>query len=133
MTNSSYEDKTHWSEEKEVIKSNMDLLTNIAEYLLKVETLTKPDIDEIESTGHLKWCDDEESRKASNTDKAKEEIVENNVDEKETTNNQEIETNPENANNEAQPEENKKVIFLVLSEHIARYRIKYRYEKGSDS
>ena len=97
-----------YSKAKEVIKSNMDLLTNIAEYLLKVETLTKPDIDEIESTGHLKLCDDEESRKASNTNKAKEEIVENDIDEKEATNNQEIEANQENGNNEAQPEENKK-------------------------
>ena len=48
---------------KSVIKSNMDLLTNIAEYLLKVETLTKTDIDEIESTGHLKWCDELEQRR----------------------------------------------------------------------
>ena len=48
---------------KEVISSNMDLLTNIAEYLLKVETLTKPDIEEICSTGKLKWCDEMEARR----------------------------------------------------------------------
>ena len=52
---------------KSVIKSNMDLLTNIAEYLLKVETLTKTDIDEIESTGHLKWCDELEQRRQETT------------------------------------------------------------------
>ena len=42
----------------------MDLLTNIAEYLLKVETLTKPDIEEICKTGKLAWCDAEEERRA---------------------------------------------------------------------
>ena len=43
---------------KKVISENMALLNNIAEYLLKVETLTKSDIDEIEATGHLKRYDD---------------------------------------------------------------------------
>ena len=43
---------------KEVISSNMELLTNIAEYLLKVETINKRDIDEIVATGHLAWCDE---------------------------------------------------------------------------
>ena len=48
---------------KEVISSNMDLLTNIAEYLLKIETLTKPDIEEICKTGKLAWCDEMEARR----------------------------------------------------------------------
>ena len=53
-----------YAKAKDVISSNMDLLTNIAEYLLKVETLTKPDIEEICKTGKLAWCDAEEERKA---------------------------------------------------------------------
>ena len=47
-----------YSKAKQVISENMDLLTNIAEYLLKVETINKRDIDEIVETGHLKWCDE---------------------------------------------------------------------------
>lgn len=47
----------------EVIKANMDLLTNIAEYLIKVETLNKSDIDEIKNTGHLSWYDQKEALK----------------------------------------------------------------------
>ena len=43
---------------KDVISSNMELLTNIAEYLLKGETINKRDIDEIVATGHLAWCDE---------------------------------------------------------------------------
>jgi cell division protease FtsH len=38
-----------------VLTDNLDLVKTIAKYLIKVETLTKPDIDEIEATGHLKW------------------------------------------------------------------------------
>ena len=53
-----------YAKAKDVISSNMDLLTNIAEYLLKVETLTKPDIEEICNTGKLAWCDAEEERRA---------------------------------------------------------------------
>ena len=52
-----------YAKAKDVISSNMDLLTNIAEYLLKVETLTKPDIEEICKTGKLAWCDAEEERR----------------------------------------------------------------------
>ena len=43
---------------KKVISENRELLTNIAEYLLKVETINKRDSDEIVATGHLKWCDE---------------------------------------------------------------------------
>ena len=47
-----------YAKAKEVISSNMELLTSIAEYLLKIETINKTDIDEIVATGHLKWCDE---------------------------------------------------------------------------
>ena len=43
---------------KKVISENRELLTNIAEYLLKIETINKRDIDEIVATGHLQWCDE---------------------------------------------------------------------------
>ncbi|MDE5715831.1 MAG: ATP-dependent zinc metalloprotease FtsH [Anaeroplasmataceae bacterium] len=43
---------------KEVISANHDLLHNIADYLMKVETLTKSDIEEIEATGKLKRYDE---------------------------------------------------------------------------
>lgn len=68
---------------KEVISSNMDLLNSIAEYLLKIETLTKADIDEIEKTGHLKRYDDEELAKeaSSISEVAEAEIGEENKEE----------------------------------------------------
>lgn len=47
-----------YAKAKEVISENLPLLNSIADYLLKVETLTKTDIDEIEATGHLKRYDD---------------------------------------------------------------------------
>ena len=40
------------------ITENLTLLHTIADYLLKIETLNKSDIDEIHKTGHLKWFDD---------------------------------------------------------------------------
>lgn len=54
---------------KKVISENMDLLNSIAEYLLKVETLTKSDIDEIEATGHLKRYDDMEALKKTEAER----------------------------------------------------------------
>ena len=45
---------------RKVLLENMDLLKAIANYLIKVETLTKTDIDEIEATGHLSWYDKKE-------------------------------------------------------------------------
>ena len=42
---------------KIVISENIELLSTIAEYLLKLETLNKSDIDEINQTGHLAWYD----------------------------------------------------------------------------
>ncbi len=49
---------------RKVLTDNLDLVKTIAKYLIKVETLTKPDIDEIESTGHLSWYDEKEKREA---------------------------------------------------------------------
>ncbi len=63
-----------YAKAKKVISDNLDLLKNIAEYLLKVETLTKSDIDEIESTGHLKRYDDMIAAKTEKEDNSKEEL-----------------------------------------------------------
>ena len=38
-----------------VLNENKDLLTSIAEYLIKVETLTRVEIEEICATGKLSW------------------------------------------------------------------------------
>lgn len=58
-----------YAKAKQVISDNLPLLHTIAEYLLKVETLTKTDIDEIEATGHLKRYDDYVAAKeAENTE-----------------------------------------------------------------
>jgi len=38
-----------------IIKDNINLLDNIANYLLEIETLTKNDIDEIVKSGKLSW------------------------------------------------------------------------------
>ena len=50
-----------------VLRENITLLNTLADYLMKVETLTKPDIDEIERTGKLGWYEEKQ--------KAKEETV----------------------------------------------------------
>ena len=52
---------------KECINNNLDLLNNIADYLLKVETLNKSDIEEIESTGKLSWYDEREKAREEST------------------------------------------------------------------
>ena len=56
---------------RKVITENLDLLKVIANYLIKVETLNKSDIEEIEKTGKLSWYDKLEAEK-----KAKAEIEE---------------------------------------------------------
>ena len=55
------------------ISENMDLLNNIADYLLKVETLNKSDIDEITSTGHLNWYDTKQALKLAEEQAQKQE------------------------------------------------------------
>lgn len=52
--------ETCYARAKKVLLENMDLLKKIAYYLVKVETLTKSDIDEIEATGSLKWYEDKQ-------------------------------------------------------------------------
>ena len=65
--------ETCYDKAKKCITENLSLLNTIADYLLKIETLTKSDIDEISSTGALKWYDDKLNAEAKNTN---EEIVE---------------------------------------------------------
>ena len=66
-----------YAECQKVIGENLDLLTNIANYLLKLETLNKADIDEIASTGHLSWYDNKVSAaEVNNEEEAKTEVKE---------------------------------------------------------
>ena len=58
-----------------IIKENKVLLDTIAEYLIKVETLNKSDIDEIVETGKLAWADKELS-----TEEVKVENKEENIE-----------------------------------------------------
>ena len=46
-----------------VLQENKDLLSTIADYLIKVETLTRVDIEEIEKTGKLGWYERKLSEK----------------------------------------------------------------------
>ena len=50
--------ETCYAKAKACITENLTLLNTISDYLLKIETLTKSDIDEISTTGALKWYDD---------------------------------------------------------------------------
>ena len=59
-----------------VLTDNLDLVKTIAKYLIKVETLTKPDIDEIEATGHLKWYDEKEAAEEALKEAKANEVVE---------------------------------------------------------
>ena len=71
-----------YAECQKVIGENLDLLTNIANYLLKLETLNKADIDEIASTGHLSWYDNKVSAaEVNNEEEAK--TLENSTEVKE--------------------------------------------------
>lgn len=89
----------------DVIKDNMDLLTNIAEYLIKVETLNKPDIDEIKNTGHLAWFDEKERQKElqkqlEEQKEQEQQAEENNVSEQEELEPQENPVPEQEPNNE---------------------------------
>ena len=59
---------------RKVINENIDLLKTIAKYLIKVETLNKSDIEEIEKTGKLEWFDkleaEKEAKKKQEAEKA---------------------------------------------------------------
>ena len=98
----------------DVISANMDLLTNIAEYLLKLETITKPEIDEIAATGHLAWYD--------NKVKAAENIVssldEETKTEESTTDSiksEDQKTSSENENKDAIESEDDDIDFKALT------------------
>jgi len=73
---------------KKVITENLELLKKIAYYLIKVETLTKADIEEIDKTGTLKWYEDKEALKAQAIEEAKaiETELENKALDTDTTN-----------------------------------------------
>ena len=62
---------------EEVLRTNHDLLVNIAEYLIKVETLTKPDIDEIAATGKLAWYEAKQAEAAAKKEEAETVVEEN--------------------------------------------------------
>ena len=87
---------------KEVILANHELLKKIAYYLVKIETLTKSDIDEINETGSLKWFDDRERAK-ENLDK----IAENKAESTETNTTVEISLNSEEKTENSTVVENK--------------------------
>ena len=57
---------------KKCLQENMDLVELIAQYLIKVETLTKQDIDEIVETHHLGWYERQEEAKAQAAKEAEE-------------------------------------------------------------
>ncbi|MFI3251954.1 MAG: ATP-dependent zinc metalloprotease FtsH [bacterium] len=68
---------------KKTLEDNKQLLLNIADYLLKIETLTKQDILEIDATGKLKWYaeklvkdQEEKERKALEAKAASERAIE---------------------------------------------------------
>ena len=81
-----------YAECKNVISSNMDLLNNIANYLLKLETLNKADIDEISTTGHLSWYDNKVEA-AKNVNAEANLTEDNKEDTKEDTNTNTVDAN----------------------------------------
>ena len=54
-----------------VLTENLDLVKSIAGFLLKAETLTKEDIDEIVETGNLSWWEKKQAKLALELDQAK--------------------------------------------------------------
>ncbi len=96
-----------YAKAKEVLLNNQDLLKTIAEYLLLVETLTKSDIDEINTTGHLKWVDEkfkEPEPEAKEEAPATEEVKADDVKPAEEPKVEEA-TTTEEASKEEKPEE----------------------------
>jgi len=86
---------------KKIITENLDLVKVIASYLLKVETLTKTDIDEICETGHLSWYDRKQEKKNETSSDAQSEVT----DDVKTTDSNNIDNTNENTEVN---EENKK-------------------------
>jgi cell division protease FtsH len=70
-----------YEEAKEVLTKHLDLVKLIADYLLKVETLTKEDIYEIVDTGKLSWWIKKQEKLAKEqTEKKEVETTENTVE-----------------------------------------------------
>ena len=61
---------------KTVLTENLDLVKRIADYLLKVETLTREDIYEIVDTGKLSWWEKKQLKNAQELDEVVEETPE---------------------------------------------------------
>ena len=102
-----------YAKAKEVILANHELLKKIAYYLVKIETLTKSDIDEINETGALKWYDDRELAK-KNLDKMTEDNANNDsntIEEDNEVNNEsdleDIKSNDSSETLESKNEDNK--------------------------
>ena len=47
---------------RQILNDNIELLKTLANYLLAVETLTKPEIDEINATGKLGWYEEKKAK-----------------------------------------------------------------------
>ena len=106
-----------YSRAKEVLTTNTDLLKTIAEYLLLVETLTKSDIDEINTTGHLAWVDEKfkepeekvEAKEEATTPETTKEETTSPVEEKpEVKEEPKTEENPEKKEEESEATDEKK-------------------------
>lgn len=78
---------------QEVISANIQDLHNISKYLLEIETLNKPDIDEIAATGRLKWWDEKKANDAIKN--AEDEKSQNESDDSSTPLLDELEKNDE--------------------------------------
>lgn len=92
---------------RKVITENLDLLKTIAAYLIKVETLNKSDIEEIESTGKLGWYDKLEERRKAEAEKKSSEEEANKNEEASTNDEVKEETSNESSNKEEIKEESK--------------------------
>ena len=98
---------------KKILNDNLDLVKTIADYLIKVETLTKSDIDEINETGHLAWYDNKvnakklaEEAQALTEDKSEEKTVETETPVQAEETKEEIKENQEEK--ETEPKEESK-------------------------
>jgi cell division protease FtsH len=98
---------------KSILTENLSLVKTIADYLIKVETLTKSDIDEINETGHLAWYDNKvnakklaEEAQALTEDKPEEKTVETETPVQAEETKEEIKENQEEK--ETEPKEESK-------------------------
>ncbi|MCR5349858.1 MAG: ATP-dependent zinc metalloprotease FtsH [Acholeplasmatales bacterium] len=96
---------------RKVITENLDLLKVIANYLIKVETLNKSDIEEIEKTGKLEWYDKleaekEAKRKIEQAKKEKEALEAEALNEENNSLEPKLEENKEESKEEPKEESN---------------------------